>query len=352
MAKKVRYREGQRWTFSGAITEFENTLVIGRAIDAHPEWGWNEPKYEVYVRFSQTAKDHIPVDYDGVILGLDDAGMERSVTTLVERGVELPWWWVYGRRFKRKKDAPNSLSVLSCDSVRSVLRHQYDAAVRRAEDIRDRAEALRLHEEKYGKLKKKPKPSKSVAESWARIEAWYAEHGPGPLGSLAKGATKSAVDKFEREIGAKLPDDFKESVRIHDGGGWWVPHGHGELLSLEEILSGWKMYAEWQVENGFGMGDDWKPREIKGPAKNIWWNKQRIHITDNSGDHLTLDLDPSPDGRYGQVLDHSHEVGPTEVVASSWGEFLSNLAVGLESGKFIYSKCTGLSLLEYFKVEE
>jgi cell wall assembly regulator SMI1 len=354
MAKRSKYKLGQRWTFKGGIPAFEDTLVIGWVVEAHPEWGEKERTFDVYVRFSQSAKEHIPQDFDGIILRMTDAGLDRSVTKLVESGVELPWWWRYGRRFKREKDAPNTTGRLSCDSVGSILRAEYDRAVRRAEEIRDRAEALRKHEEKYGKLKKKPKPSKSVKESWKRIETWYAEHGPGRPSDLAKGATSASIKAFEKEIGATLPNDFKESVRIHDGSGWWVPPRHGELLSLELMLKQWRMYSEWKAKGDYAVegGESWKPTDLKGPVKRVFWNQTRIHVSDNSGDHLTLDLDPPPKGKYGQVIHHSHEVGPTRVVAPSWTEFLSDLAVDLESGKFIYFEPTSeVDLLEYF-IEE
>jgi cell wall assembly regulator SMI1 len=75
---------------------------------------------------------------------------------------------------------------------------------------------------------------------------------------------------------------------------------------------------------------------IDGPIKPIFWNTKRIFVTDSSGDHLTLDLDPPEEGHYGQVLDHRHEVGPRSVLAPSWSAFLSQLADDLEAGKYIY----------------
>ncbi len=91
----------------------------------------------------------------------------------------------------------------------------------------------------------------------------------------------------------------------------------------------------------------WIPREINGPIKPIFWNPRRIYITDNSGNHLTLDLDPPEDGTYGQILDHDHEVGPTVVVAPSWSALLRQLVEDLESGKYIYFEQFGtLALLD------
>ena len=143
MAEAVQYHEGQRWAFKPPVAGFEDTLVIGGVTEAHPEWGWNERKYDVYVRYSPAATGSIPADYDGVILSLTDAGMDRSVTDLVESGVELPWWWVYGRRFDSKEKAPNSRGVLSCDRVSDVLPHKFAGAKQQLEATREREESLR-----------------------------------------------------------------------------------------------------------------------------------------------------------------------------------------------------------------
>lgn len=204
-------------------------------------------------------------------------------------------------------------------------------------DWEQRSELLRKHRATFGLSNTAPKPSESVAESWARIERWYAEHASDYPLSLAPGASESALSAFEKEIGTSLPEEFKASVRIHDGGGWWVPWRHGDLLSLDQIIQQWKSYSDWQAKGEYATAD-WTATAIEGPIKPIFWNRRRIYITDNSGNHLTLDLDPPPDGGYGQVLYHSHEVGPTEVVAPSWADFLSDLAVDLESGKYIYDE--------------
>jgi cell wall assembly regulator SMI1 len=61
-----------------------------------------------------------------------------------------------------------------------------------------------------------------------------------------------------------------------------------------------------------------------------------LTIARNSGDHLTLDLDPPHEGHYGQVFNHSHEVGPETVLAYSWSAFLAQLADDLDAGKYVY----------------
>jgi cell wall assembly regulator SMI1 len=174
------------------------------------------------------------------------------------------------------------------------------------------------------------------------IEGWLAENAPDLPFRLNAGANEKDICSFEKRIGMELPQDFRESLRIHDGGkacDCWIPQ-HGDLLSLEVILQRWEMYKSLQ-ENGDYAAPNLTPRRINGPIKPIFWNAKRIFVTDNSGNHLTLDLDPPENGTYGQVLDHSREVGPIKVVATSWSKFLSNLACDLESGQYLYFEDDG-----------
>jgi cell wall assembly regulator SMI1 len=349
MTEEVRYRQGQRWEFESDVAEFERTLVIGLVIDAHPEWGWNEVRYEVYIRYSPLAKDFIPPDFDGVTVSLTAEGLQRSVTKLVESNVELPWWWRYGRRFSKQSDATGGFFAYSAEKIIDVLPIVFLSARQTAAYARSRAQATQHHLLKLKKEKRKASPSKGVPESWERIVAWLQEHAPRHSFPLNPGASDAAIAAFEDAIGSKLPDDFKESVRLHDGGDCWIPPSHGELLSLDKILEQWRMYQSWQ-QRGDYAGADWIPPQIKGPIKPVFWNLKRIYITDNSGDHLTLDLDPPEDGAYGQILDHSHEVGPTEVVAPSWSAFLRQLVDDLESGKYVYIEEEGaLEPLEWLQ---
>ncbi|HYV39030.1 MAG TPA: SMI1/KNR4 family protein [Gemmataceae bacterium] len=346
MKSKHRYRKGQRWAFKPAVDGFETTLVIGAVSEAHPEFGINERKYDVYVQYAAAARELIPANWDGVILCLTDEGLALSVTKLVASNVKLPWWWVHGRRFKSKKDGPTGTSRLLCQKISDGLQHIFEGAKGALANTRVLEEALQEHREKFA-LKTKPKPSRSVAESWQRIESWFAENAFPLNNALGSGASAKEIQQFQKAIGAKLPKDFTESVRIHDGGGWWVPWQYGELLSLNQILEQWKMYCDWQASGEYATGgEDWKADDIKGPIKPVFWNKKRIYVTDNSGDHLTLDLDPPPEGIYGQVLDHSHEVGPMEVLASGWGVFLRNLVEDLESGKYLIAGAGGLELVD------
>ena len=59
-------------------------------------------------------------------------------------------------------------------------------------------------------------------------------------------------------------------------------------------------------------------------------------LTDNSGDAVMADFDPPEDGQLGQIIEFDHEVGPREVLAANFGEWLNAIADRLEKGDYIY----------------
>jgi cell wall assembly regulator SMI1 len=177
----------------------------------------------------------------------------------------------------------------------------------------------------------------NISSSLNRIAAWYeANTRPGKF-RLASGASDEEVASFENAIGARLPDDVRESFTLHNGG---LDHTsilwYGELLSLSQILQRWRTLCEWQAEDGWGLGDAWKPEEIQGPIKPSWWNPKRIPLVDNDGDFLILDLDPPGNGQHGQIIEHSHETGPASVLADGWSQWLTMVANDLEANKYVY----------------
>ena len=177
-----------------------------------------------------------------------------------------------------------------------------------------------------------------ISESWNRIIEWHDRNTPEGEFTLNPGASSQALESFAQLIGEDLPDDFCESYSMHDGGNFWLAH-FGELMSLDNIKGEWKKYKEWQSEGEYAIDGDplWNPRDLDGPIKPIFWNPKRIFFTDNGGgDHLALDLDPPSDGSRGQVIYHSHEVGPKNCIAISWNEFLGKFADDLESGAYVY----------------
>ena len=336
------YRMGQRWEIDSDVPEFERTVVIAAVEEAQPEWGTDEAAYSVYIRFSPVAKNSLAEDLDGLVLSMDTEGLDRSLTALVESEVELPWWWIYGRRLEERSDAPRMSGTYSSDRISDDLAGLF---------------RMMLEQDGFAKQSVPQRSSSTFAKPQGKKKPVGAEQAASPSpgngsppgitanapaykSSLALGASEAAIAAFEQAVGLRLPDDFRESVSIHDGGDLEIPPRRGELLSLDRIFEQWQMYREWQAKGDYAPAD-WAVEEGVGPIKPVFWNSKRIHITDNSGDHLTLDLDPPPHGVYGQIIDHSHETGPAAVLAPGWGEFLRQLVNDLESDKFAYLECEG-----------
>lgn len=175
----------------------------------------------------------------------------------------------------------------------------------------------------------------SVRESWKRIADWHDGNARRGRFPLAPGASERQLDALERAIGSRLPEDVRESYRLHNGTGWLL--FYGEVMPVEGVEAMWRRYSEWQRENGYGLGESWRPEELTGPIKPVWWNPLRIPVTDNGGgDPVMIDLDPAEGGTHGQVIKFNHEVGPVNVLARSWAEWLSTISDGLEAGKYVY----------------
>jgi cell wall assembly regulator SMI1 len=198
----------------------------------------------------------------------------------------------------------------------------------------------------------------SVEESWQRICEWYGHHVPADEFRPASRATEEQIVALEEVLGIRLPDDMRQSYRVHNGTDRTYLVQWGDLISLEEIAAQWQTFSEWQRDDGWGEGEEYttedigwgygasyearvpdaeQPRVTGEPIKPIWWNPLRIPVTDISGaDPIFVDLDPAEGGVRGQIISYSHEVGPLRVLASSWSEWLEGIADALDAGKLVY----------------
>jgi cell wall assembly regulator SMI1 len=172
--------------------------------------------------------------------------------------------------------------------------------------------------------------------SWRRIVAWYEANTPPGTLCLPAGASQAAVGAAEAKLGLRLPDDLRSFYLRHDGlGGSWLLY-FGEFLSLAGLVMQWEWYAE--MERTADPADPlYQTKAISGPIKPVWWSSLRLPITDNSGNHTMIDLDPPSGGAVGQVIEYDHEVGPTRVLAPSFATWLARIATALETGKLVWN---------------
>ena len=174
----------------------------------------------------------------------------------------------------------------------------------------------------------------AVSKAWSRITRWYAQNVPDDKLILPAGASEEELADVQSQMNVRFTDDLLESFRLHNGTNEQsiFPYAF-YLLSLEEIVSQWRM---WQKGLDDGAFDDSRPAPA-GPIKKVWWDTRWIPLTHNSGgDHHCFDSAPARGGMVGQIIQFSHEVGPQHVVANSLVSWLTSLADDLENHRYQY----------------
>ncbi len=141
------------------------------------------------------------------------------------------------------------------------------------------------------------------------------------------------ISDLETRLNVTLPEDFVDFYRVHNGQDEMADnliYGQ-ELLSMRRIIAEWKIWKEL-LDKG-KLAD--KANSDKG-VKNEWWNPKWVPFTyDGAGNHYCLDLDPSEDGKVGQVIYLIHDDPKREVIAGSFIDFIKKYIGDLESGKYI-----------------
>jgi len=152
-------------------------------------------------------------------------------------------------------------------------------------------------------------------------------------------ADESALDKFEELVANPLPEEYRKLYRLADGqisGDGILPifHDGFEFISLSDATYQWNSLKElWQTEPGFRIFE-----EYQGAVNGYWWSLQWIpfgYVC--SGDLVCTDLDPTPLGATGQVVEFIHDDADRPHLGLRISSYLGRLAHEIESGQAIYN---------------
>jgi len=216
-----------------------------------------------------------------------------------------------------------------------------------------------------------PKKVAAVVESWRRIETWLETHLPACKLTLKPGLSKTNLAKFEKAIGAALPEDVRRSWLIHDGqrllpddeldalneahfeededSDYEYPNfiglifGHGLLnfLTRDCPMTGKSALGEWQgwakmADEGYDASlNQWQTSSPEGSIKLCYANRGWIPLVALTDvDYIGVDLDPGPSGVIGQVINFGRDEEKKYVLATSWAQFLSDVADEWKAGNF------------------
>jgi len=177
----------------------------------------------------------------------------------------------------------------------------------------------------------------SVAASWRTIERVLWEHAHSVYRALRQPATDAQVARLTRLLPVKLPREFVQSLKTHDGLrdsylGRNRLFDYHALLPISAIISEYDMMSGLQAECAFAAGQSGGDPGVRNDAH---WRSGWVPIMDADGDKLVLDLDPAPGGTVGQVFKWSNTgSAPPRVLAVSFGAWLAELAEALGKRRF------------------
>ncbi|QID85277.1 Cell wall assembly regulator [Saccharomyces pastorianus] len=205
--------------------------------------------------------------------------------------------------------------------------------------------------------------------AWRHIEFWTSEHNPDLNATLSDPCTQNDITHAEEDLEVSFPSSVKASFRIHDGqedlesmtGTSGLFYGL-ELMTLDQVVAmtqAWRNVAKnlnkrsqqglSHVKSTGSSSSMERPLSNKFKLPNIPDQKsippnavQPVYahpawiplISDNAGNHIGVDLAPSPNGKYAQVITFGRDFDTKFVVAGNWGEFLLLFANDLEAGNW------------------
>lgn len=142
---------------------------------------------------------------------------------------------------------------------------------------------------------------------------------------MQKGADDAEIEQLCAVFSeVKIPAEFIDFYKIHNG---QIPYTKGIIDDFYELLSIDQIVAEWNVWKELILDDDsdyYKSTPDPG-IKDDWYNLLWLPFASNGcGDNYCLDLDPSSEGRYGQVITMVHDDDIRCVEALSFTSFLEN----------------------------
>jgi len=184
------------------------------------------------------------------------------------------------------------------------------------------------------------KQTDDIPSLWNRFEIWLSKNASHLTTELNAPATGDRIDELQKRINGKLPKEYVDFLKIHNG----QNRDSEGLIDTEELLSIERVIEEWLVWKNLLDKGDFKYTQ-SNPDKGIksdWWNSKWIPVTyDGSGNHYCIDIDPNKDGTSGQIIRMWHDSAERELIANSFEEWISNYVNDLEKGKYVYSEDWG-----------
>ena len=162
---------------------------------------------------------------------------------------------------------------------------------------------------------------------------------------MAAGATEEEINAVQEHVGKKLPKDFVEFYRLHNGeradNRVFFMAGL-QFVSLQEVQSLYDLLQEFE-ESFEPMGTE--AISTKSSDKNKWIP----FATDDEDCYLAVDLTPERgNGKAGQVIAVDHGLGGscTYLMAESFSEFIEKMMGWWKNGDVVAKDIDGKKYIE------
>lgn len=182
---------------------------------------------------------------------------------------------------------------------------------------------------------------KTLAQRLQAAIAKNQKHHPEAVLQLNAGADDSELAALEAMVGAPLPDGFKAIYRDHNGqrsdsaalfnGEVWL-----DLGQMAQVWTVWKdLYDSQMFSDEHGQDQGSAPDSAAIQA--LWWSPLWLPFShDGAGNHLCVDLSPTAEGTYGQVIQVWHGDAERSLQAASFEQWLEPYVEGMEESDFVY----------------
>ncbi len=181
---------------------------------------------------------------------------------------------------------------------------------------------------------------RDVSTTWKRLENWFKHHLPEAMSALNRGASESAIFRFEEQVGVTLPPDVHQSFLIHDG-------ERSETVCVGcifglSLLSLDNAFSIWQTWNDISPNPETDRNTKSIPAG--WVQPRYFHpawiplTDDDGGNHIAVDLAPDEHGILGQIIVFGRDDLKHFVLAPNFSVFLENIFAELANGNFVIDR--------------
>ncbi len=174
----------------------------------------------------------------------------------------------------------------------------------------------------------------TIQASWKRIEQWLEANAEELFDELQPPAPPARIAKVEQTLGVTFPDDFRESLAIHDGqrhkglalfDTYYCLRPLVAIPAARDLLLGLRSQLGASVDTGIEAAPGVRP---------VSWHEKWVPILEAGvRQQICLDLDPSKGGHVGQLVRYELESDKRDLVAPSFEAWLEAFATKLGSGQ-------------------